>query len=427
MKRVLIISPDFPPVNAADMHRMRQSLPYFKDFGWDAEVIAVETKYVNAYSIDNLLTETIPAYVKVHHVKAWDISKTRKFGLGALGIRSFFFICKKGNELLRSGKFDLIYFSTTAFHVMALGPYWKRKFDVPFVLDIQDPWRNDFYLSKPKDERPPKFWLAYNIDKYLERKTIPHAAGIISVSEGYNKTFLLRYPSVTPDKLAVIPFGGSSIDFEVMQKNIESSAKINFNNNKINILYAGRGGHDMRFASEVLFAAINLGLQVENDIFSKIKLWFVGTSYAVEGSGKKTFEPIAEKLNLQDRVTEVTDRIPYFETLFLLKNAALLFMPGSSDKNYTASKIYPYILSKKPLLAVFHRNSSVVDIINDTKSGEVIKFNDNDDPKQYAEDCMGMIKKLIIKKESTFDLQAFEPYTAKSMTRKQVYCFEKWT
>ena len=33
MKRLLIISPNFPPLNAADMQRVRMSLPYFKDFG----------------------------------------------------------------------------------------------------------------------------------------------------------------------------------------------------------------------------------------------------------------------------------------------------------------------------------------------------------------------------------------------------------
>ena len=50
-------------------------------------------------------------------------------------------IKKKGNELLRKNKFNLIYFSTTAFHVMALGPVWKKKFKVTnhlksYILNI---------------------------------------------------------------------------------------------------------------------------------------------------------------------------------------------------------------------------------------------------------------------------------------------------
>ena len=171
------------------MHRVRQSLPYFKEFGWLAEVITVDPEFIESYSIDNLLLETIPSNTIIHKVKAFSIKFTRKFGLGSLSIRSFLQIKSKGNELLKNRHFDLIYFSTTAFHVMALGPYWKRKFKVPFILDIQDPWRNDFYLNKPVSQRPPKFWFSYNLDKYLEKITIPNVDGIISVSKDYNEVF----------------------------------------------------------------------------------------------------------------------------------------------------------------------------------------------------------------------------------------------
>jgi hypothetical protein len=42
MKKVLIISPNFPPVNGADMHRIRQSLPYVRAWGWQPGVLAVD-------------------------------------------------------------------------------------------------------------------------------------------------------------------------------------------------------------------------------------------------------------------------------------------------------------------------------------------------------------------------------------------------
>jgi hypothetical protein len=139
MKKVLIISPNFPPVNAADMHRIRQSLPYFKELGWEPVVLAVDEKFVGAYSTDPLLLYTVPADIEVHKVGAWETSRTRKFGLSSLGIRAYTHLRRKGDELLKERHFDLVYFSTVAFHVMALGPRWKRKFGVPFILDIQDP------------------------------------------------------------------------------------------------------------------------------------------------------------------------------------------------------------------------------------------------------------------------------------------------
>jgi len=76
---------------------------------------------------------------------------------------------------------------------MALGPYWKKKYKVPFVLDIQDPWRNDYYLDKPRHERPPKFFFTYHIDKYLEARTVPFADAIVSVSKTYCDIFKCRY------------------------------------------------------------------------------------------------------------------------------------------------------------------------------------------------------------------------------------------
>lgn len=430
MKKVLIISPHFPPVNAADTHRVRHSLPYFKEMGWEAVVIAVDEKYIESYSIDPLLSLTIPRYIEVLKVKAFDINKTRKFGLGSLSMRSYFQVKHKGNELLKKRKFDLIYFSTTAFHVMALGPGWKRKFNVPFILDIQDPWRNDYYLDKPVKERPPKFFISYNIDKYLEAKTLPFADGIISVSEGYCDTYLKRYKNLKREIFCVIPFGFNTDDFSIAEQYLKKVEKVNFDRSKINVVYVGRGGFDMRFAVEIFFAAIAKGLKENKNVFDALKVWFIGTSYAKAGAGQKTIEPVAKELGLEKYTVEITDRIGYFETLFLLKKADILFVPGSVDTSYTASKIYPYIYSDKPLLAIFNKRSSVPEIINKTNGGQVVVFEGQPDEtqmKDLVDNCYNKLLKLINTKEKkeALNAKAFEEYTAKSMTRKQVDFFEK--
>jgi len=426
LKRVLIISPHFPPVNAADMHRVRQCLPYLERFGWEAEVVAVDPAFIESYSTDDLLLRTIPSGIKVHFVKAWDVSKTRKFGLGSLSMRSFFQYRKKGNELLAQGNFDLIFFSTTAFHVMALGPYWKKKFNIPFVLDIQDPWRNDFYLSKPKSERPPKFFVAYSIDKYLESKTVPFADAIISVSHGYCKSFKQWYHHFDISKCSVIPFGAVSADFDILESEVPDAGIIEFKKDKINIVYIGRGGHDMQFSLRLLFKTISQGLQNNREFFENIHCWFIGTSYAAEGRGGKTVEPIALEEGLGNYVTEITDRIPYFTTLFLLKKADLLFVPGSSDTSYTASKIFPYILAQKPLLSCFHKKSSVIGILSQAKTGEVVTFGDElQITPTLLHEMSEKLQYLILHKEDqfSFDKDGLKPYTAEIMTEKIVAVF----
>jgi len=428
MKRVLIISPNFPPINAADMHRVRQSLPYFSELGWEPVVLTVDEKYVEAYSTDPLLLYTIPAGIEIHKVAAWDVSRTRKFGLGALGMRSYTHLKRKGNELLKGRHFDLVYFSTTAFHVMALGPYWNKRFGVPFILDIQDPWRNDFYLDKPASERPPKFFIAYNIDKYLEARTVPRTAGIISVSQGYCDTFMQRYPSIQSHQCRVIPFGAAARDMDIMRQHISRSSIVTFSPDKINIVYIGRGGHDMRFALDIIFTAFVKGRQTDPDLFSRIHFWFIGTSYAVAGTGRQTIVQVAKDHGVEENVTEIPDRIPYFDTLSLLQQADILLVPGSTDTNYTASKIYPYILARKPLLAVFHRKSSVLKVLEDTEYGSTVIFDDpKDGADKYAADCLSQLNKLLAQRGQTidFNMQGFEQYTAKSMTEKQVNFFNQ--
>lgn len=409
------------------MQRIRHSLAYFKELGWEAEVVAVATEYVETYSIDPLLNETIPADVKVYHVKALDVKKTRKYGLGSLSMRSFFAYKKMGNQLLRQSKFDLVYFTTTAFHVMALGRYWKQKFGVPFVLDLQDPWRNDFYLDKPKSERPPKFMVSYNIDKYLEMYTMKKVDGIISVSQGYVDTLLDRYPYMRPQQFTVIPFGYSILDFEVMEKHVKE-VSVQLKKDKVNIVYIGRGGHDMKLATECFFTALKKLAESDAPIRQKVHCWFIGTSYAMEGKGTPTIKPIADKLGVGDMVTEITDRKPFFETLYLLKNAEGLFIPGSTDKAYTASKIYQYVLAEKPMLAVFYKGSSVISILEKAGTGTVVTF---DDTLQFTadmvEECAGFISRLVDGPEQkmTYNKEAFEEYSAYTMAKRQTDFFDK--
>ena len=91
------------------------------------------------------------------------------------------------------------------FHVCALGRYWKKKFGIPFIIDMQDPWRNDFRLGKQTNVQPLKFKIAYAIDKHLEAYTMPYVDGLISVSQAYIDVLKERYPSISNIPAIVLP------------------------------------------------------------------------------------------------------------------------------------------------------------------------------------------------------------------------------
>ncbi|MFB9054531.1 hypothetical protein ACFFVB_15685 [Formosa undariae] len=420
MKKVLIISPHFPPVNAADMHRVRQSLPYFKDNGWEATVLYVSPEFVEMAKDPNLI-KSIPTDVKCFGVEAFSTTYTRKLGLGNLGLRAFLQLYKKGNKLIKQEKFDLIYFSTTMFACMPLGRLWKKKFNIPFILDIQDPWRNDYYLTVPKEEQPPKFWFAYNLDKTLEKLTLPYADGLLAVSKGYIQTLKDRYPSIKNIPEKVLTFGAAEKDFDILPE-LNLPKNIKLDPEKLNFVYVGRGGSDMQISLNLLFTSFKEGLDTNSD-FNRCKFWFIGTSYAPDGEGAKTIKPLADKIGVGDYVEEITDRKPYFEVLNLLKSSDAIIIPGSEDQNYTASKLYPNILAKKPLLCVFHSNSSVVSNVRILNAGKLVLFNETDAKEQCASALQELVNTLPYTPNTNWE--AFKPFTAQAMTKQQTDFFNE--
>jgi hypothetical protein len=338
------------------------SLPYFREFGWDAEVVTVDPLYADMPR-DELLLKSIPADIKIHLVKAFSKKWTSKFGLGSIALRSLLFYKRKVSRLFLERKFDLIYFSTTQFPVCILGTYWKKHFNVPYVIDMQDPWHSDYYLNKPKHEQPSKYWFSYRLNKYLEPIAMNNVDGLISVSDSYVNDLRARYPQIKSIPGTTIPFGAFAPDLKIATDNKSVFEPI-LDTNAINVVYVGRGGADMKNSVSVLFKAFVTGLKNEPVLFEKIKFHFIGTSYAPVGEGKASLLPIAAKFGIDDHVIEITDRISFYHTLVTLQTADALFIPGSDDPKYSASKIHPYLLTKKPLLAIFNSKSPALTILN---------------------------------------------------------------
>ncbi|WP_443938104.1 glycosyltransferase [Pedobacter sp. MW01-1-1] len=426
MKRVLIISPYFPPTNAADMHRVRSSLPYFEENGWLAEVVMVGEKHSDMVK-DTLLLSSIPHHIKVHRVAALSKKWTSKIGLGSIALRSLFYYRRYVNKLLQKEQFDLIYFSTTQFPVLILGAYWKKKFGIRYVIDMQDPWHSDYYQDKPKNERPKKYWFSYRLNKFLEPIAMKKVDGLISVSDAYIKALKLRYSVIKDIPEAVIPFPANEKDFEITAKNA-TALKIHFpkKEENIHLVYIGRAGNDMAKSIRLLFHAFKNGLDKQPALFEKLRFHFIGTSYAAMGLGVKTIEPIAQELGVEAFVMENTNRIPYYDNLHTLTQADALLIPGSDDHGYTASKVFPYILAKKPLLAIFNTSSSTYRILQECNAAILASLNEKTEALQIIEKFLtDLIDKRIEKPNTNWD--NFIPYTAKLNTQKQCALFNLLT
>jgi hypothetical protein len=419
LKKVLIISPYFPPSNAADMQRVRMSLPYFKEYGWEATVVTVDEKYSDMLR-DDLLLQTVPQYIPVHKVGAFNKRYTSKLGLGSIALRSLPFYRKMVNQLLKDGQYDLIYFSTTQFPVCILGAYWKKKFGVPYVIDMQDPWHSDYYLDKPKHQRPAKYWFSYRLNKHLEPKAIKNTDGLISVSQSYITGLKDRYPKIKNIPAATITFGAFEPDLNIAAANAQQFRPL-LDGTHTNIAYIGRGGADMHKAVSAVFKALHEGLKEHPQKLKKLRFYFIGTSYAPAGKGEQTIMPLAKKYGIEDHVIEITDRISYYHALVTMQQADALFIPGSDDAKYTASKIYPCLLTQKPILAVFNKASSAIDILLEFGVKHVYNYADATQ-KQLMEFFTELADGDLAMQPYSAD--AIEKYSAQQMTLLQCELFD---
>jgi hypothetical protein len=308
---------------------------------------------------------------------------------------------------------------------MALGRIWKERYGIPFVLDMQDPWATDYYRDRPRAERPPKYWIADHVHRTLEPWTMKQADGIVAVSNGYIETLRERYPRLRHVPTKLLPFGAAPSDLEFVRQNPQPNRFFNAGDEFLHGVYVGRGGADMASAANVLFGALKLGLQENPDQFNRIRLHFVGTSYAADHRAEKTIEPLAHQFGVAQHVDESPQRVPYFQALQLLLDADFLVVPGSDDPQYTASKIYPYILSRKPMMALFHETSSVCDVLRSTGAGILIPLSsDPSADRRFAYDAWTRLLARLPSAPPT-NWEMFKPYLAEEMTRQQCELFDQ--
>jgi hypothetical protein len=426
MKKVLIVSPHFPPINAPDMQRVRLALPYLRSQGWEPAVLAVTPESVEGGVREPLLEHTYPSDVRVIRVNGISARTTRWAGVGNLWWRCGSALRKAGEELLRREHFDLVFFSTTQFGAFALGPEWKARFGVPYVLDYQDPWVNDFYARS--GTRPPGGRVKFALSQWRARRTEPGvlrgAAGVVAVSDAYPAMLRRMYPWFDDARVRVLPFGASEADFAVAARHTPVTPLVNFSDGRLHHVYAGRAGADMATALQILFRGFARFRGEHPDEAGKMRFHFIGTGYAPPPLGADTVIPHAVAEGVADVVQEHRYRVPYFDALWYLRNAPALVAVGSNDATYSASKIFPYIAAHRPLLLVYQRESLVLKIAQALNVGTRVAFNAGDIDHAAEVVRREWFEAGAYARSAAFDSSAFAPYSAAEMTAQLVQVFE---
>ena len=129
---------------------------------------------------------------------------------------------------------------------------------------------------------------------------------------------------------------------------------IDFSDGLFHQVYVGRCGPDMSVALKILFRAFKHFSETFPERASKMRFDFIGTDYSPPPLGRDWALPVAKDEGVLEFVREHRYRVPYFDSLYYMRNAGALVAVGSNDPTYSASKFFSYILANRPLLMIFH-------------------------------------------------------------------------
>lgn len=420
MKKILIISPHYPPSNLAAVHRSRLFAEHLPAYGWEPIILTVHEKYYEE-ALDWNLHQLLPKDQRIEKVKAFNITKPRL--IGDIGMRAFFQLRKKALQLVKAENIDFVYIPIPSFYVSLLGPYLNRKTGVKYGIDYIDPWVHQFPGSEKILSR---HWWSTRMAKWLEPIAVKNASLITGVAEGYYKGVLERNPQLTASCLfGAMPYGGEAGDHKRL-KELNLKPYLFSKNDKFQFLYAGAMLPKAYEPLEAMFKSI----AANTEMFSNVEFHFIGTGKSPNDEHGFNIKPLAEKYGLWNSlVFEYPRRIRYLDVLIHLEQADAVFILGSTEPHYTPSKTYQGVLSKKPILAILHQASTAVQVLRSTRAGLVLDFNGEEEldkiTQQFAGTYLDFQSFCIVFEPAMVDQQQFEQFSAKAVTSQLAGLLDK--
>jgi len=354
MPRVLFISPHFPPDSTAATHRVRLLAPHMARHGWEPTVLTVDPRDYEG-QLDPALGASVPPDLRVVRARAWPATTSRAFGIGDLGLRAFAGLRRGASELLSRERFDAVFITIYPTYTALLGPALKRRFGVAFVLDYQDPWVGEWGRSvgpgqagQPDAKSRMSRWVAARIEPIA----LSAADGVTAVSSATYEQALARTPAARPRATAELPVGWDRRDLQFIPDSSPFA-----DDGCLHVSYVGTllpAGFD---TLRVLFAAV-AQLRGHDAAIDRMRFHFFGTSNQRFADAPARVLPVAAEYGLRDVVTEQPSRLDYFDALAVLKASSAVLLLGSRERHYTPSKVFPALVTERPVLAVMHEASN---------------------------------------------------------------------
>ena len=383
MKRVLIITYYWPPSGGAGVQRWLKFVKYLRSFNWEPIVFTVENGEFPVLDYD--LIKEIPDGLEVLKVPAWEPYKMYKLFSGKNkneGINSGFLSEKKGssfveniskwirgnlfipdarkfwikpanqflNQYLQNNPVDVIISSGPphSTHLIALS--LKNTFQIPWFSDFRDPWTNiDFYkdlkLTKTADKK----------HKKLENDVLVQSDIVLTIGKQLSK----ELKTLGAKRVEIIENGFDPQDF-LDNANHELDEKFSI---------AHIGSFTPSRNHTVLWKALSHLVDEQEEFKSKLEIKLIGkVDYSVLQSIKD--------FGLESYLNKI-DYVSHNEVIKHQKTSKLLLLMVNNTPNakgIITGKVFEYMASKRPILAIGPKDGDLGEILTKTSSGLVCDY-----------------------------------------------------
>ena len=434
MKRVLIISYYWPPTGGSGVQRWVKFAKYLPSEGWqpviytpeNPEQLAVDASLEaeipsEAEVIKTPITEPYEIYKKVlrksgHSKEAVEVNPVNAQNKSflqkvAMWVRGNFFrpdprcmwigpSVRYLKKYLQEHPVDLIVSTGPPQSMHLIGHRLARETGLPWVADFRDPWTKIFYFKHLSMTRSTERW-----HKKMEKKVLDDASVVVAVSPLVQQEF----QSMTQTPVELITNGFDECDF--------ASEKC----------HEAEGGPDKEFCitHTGLFAADG----------NPTVLWEVlGEKYAADETFRKalrikligkTDDNIIAALNqagLQDAVEDMGYQ-PHTEAVAQQRKASLLILPLRKEPEYKAvlpGKLFEYLASWRPVLGIGQPDGAMSMILNTTKTGVVLDWEDKASIARYIDFCW---ERHLAGKLTVEDADISQ-FTRRNLTRRMAQLFD---
>ena len=424
VNKVLLITYYWPPAGGPGVQRVLKFAKYLPEFGWEPVILTVENGDYPA--IDQSLLIDIPPNLPIYKTQSWELFRfyRKLFSVkDDTGIPTFvlnpdqdekvttrltrwlranFFIPdarigwvlparRLGLKIIQNEKINLIWSSSPPHSLQLIAQYLAHHTGVKWVADLRDPWSEAFWQRELPQTLPARL-----LNTHYEQKVLTATTAITTVSSGLQQIFKQK----TLQPCHVIPNGFDPEDFAGLPPRSK--------NERFTIVYTGNLGKD-----QSLLPFLNALQKLPEWYYSKIALHFFGDLHPqIKLELHKLPAGLELQLESYQEHKQIINAIHQADML-------LLIIPNTpNNQGIVTGKLFEYLATGNPILAIGPLNGDAAQIIRETGTGEMFDYTTDLSP--ALQNAVDNWEKNIKPNPST---SAISNYSRRNLTEKLVNVF----